>query len=70
MKISLLTTLTLIGAALSVPVADGTKTIATGQPCTKDGKMGICEKGAREEQAPGYLQACELGDHNWLAEDE
>ncbi|THC87535.1 hypothetical protein EYZ11_013021 [Aspergillus tanneri] len=45
MKISLLTTLTLIGAALSVPVADGTKTIATGQPCTKDGKMGICEKG-------------------------
>ncbi|KAK1145164.1 hypothetical protein N8T08_004597 [Aspergillus melleus] len=46
MKISFLTTFTLIGAALAMPAADAKqKTIPVGQPCTKDGNMGICAKG-------------------------
>ncbi|PLB45324.1 hypothetical protein P170DRAFT_513347 [Aspergillus steynii IBT 23096] len=46
MQISFLTTLTLIGAALAVPGADAKqKTIAIGAPCTKDGNMGVCDKG-------------------------
>ncbi|KAL5344118.1 hypothetical protein BJX70DRAFT_352618 [Aspergillus crustosus] len=49
MKLSWIATLALIGSAIAMPAQSAehkqskAKTLAPGAPCTKDGKMGICQ---------------------------
>ncbi|KAF7119247.1 hypothetical protein CNMCM5793_008995 [Aspergillus hiratsukae] len=47
MRFTFLAALALLGTALAAPTAPTTSTgtIPAGQPCTKDGSMGVCESG-------------------------
>ncbi|KAL5359267.1 hypothetical protein BJX96DRAFT_174210 [Aspergillus floccosus] len=45
MKLTFLTTLALVGASLALPAQDAQKKIPEGQPCKKDGTMGVCATG-------------------------
>jgi hypothetical protein len=42
MKFSWIATLALFGAVMAMPAKQEAK-LPSGAPCTKDGKMGICE---------------------------
>ncbi|BDD62547.1 hypothetical protein MPDQ_004314 [Monascus purpureus] len=60
MRFTFIAALALIGTALANPVAqDSGKKIPIGQPCKKDGSMGICEGGfclQAENQPQGTCQ--------------
>ncbi|GFF57220.1 hypothetical protein IFM46972_10731 [Aspergillus udagawae] len=47
MRFTVLAALAILGTALAAPTAltTSTATIPAGQPCTKNGSMGVCQSG-------------------------
>ncbi|KAL4890021.1 hypothetical protein BDV59DRAFT_185520 [Aspergillus ambiguus] len=58
MKLTFLASLAFLGVALAVPAQSGQKKIPEGQPCKKDGSMGVCATGYCLQDANSNQGVC------------